>query len=171
MEDIRPNKVADFDARFTNNHINMLKVLMPFLPPSMQRNMAVYIKYMELQYTMQYFRHHPYESNRLGLLSGGCKKESPLDFSVICEELLPYCSPREKQQFTQIRDLFQTMRNMQDMMEMAETMKELFPEGIGTGSEGSFNPEMLAAMSGMLGGGDMDLSQLSQMADLFSGGG
>ncbi|MBQ7775726.1 MAG: hypothetical protein IJ379_07370 [Lachnospiraceae bacterium] len=163
MEDIRPNKIADFDVRFTNNHICKLKVLLSFLPPSMQSNFAIYIKYIELQYTMQYFRSPGYRNNRCNTASA-----QPIDFSCICDELFPYCSEQEKQQFNQIRNIFQTMRSMQDMMEMMETMKQLFPEGMGNGDgeQNGFGPDMLAAMSSMFGGG-MDLSAMSEM---FSGG-
>lgn len=162
MEDIRQDSVTTFDACFTNNHIRMLKVLLPFAEPSMQRWIAIYIKYLELQYTLSYF-HHPPRGQRF-LWEDSKKKE--FDFSNVCDELLPYCTPREKQQFSQIRDTFQTMRNFKDMMEMIETMKELFPEGMGAGGEGGFNPEMMAAMSSMFGGGGMDLGA---MADMFSG--
>ena len=43
--------VMAFDALYTNNQIQKLKVLLPYIDPAMQKNMAVYIKYMELQYT------------------------------------------------------------------------------------------------------------------------
>ena len=46
--------VTAFDALYTTNQIQKLKVLLPYIEPSMQKNMAVYIKYMELQYTMHY---------------------------------------------------------------------------------------------------------------------
>lgn len=164
MEDIRQDSIAAFDAQFTNNHIRMLKVLLRFLDPSMQKGIAVYIKFLELQYTMQVFR--PFPHGR-GLLPGAVSKESPFDFDSICDELLPYCSTYEKQQFTQMRSMLQTMHNLQSMMEMMETLKELFPEGMGNGDQGGFHPEMLAAMSSMFGGGDMDLSA---MAEMFSGG-
>ena len=165
MEDIRQGSVAAFDAQFTNNQICKLKVLIRFLDPSMQRSIAVCIKFMELQYTLQLSRHpvHRVKST----LPGAVNEESDFDFDKVCDELLPYCDAREKQQFTQIRNMFQTMHSMQGMMEMMESMKELFPEGMGSGDgQGGFNPEMLAAMSSMFGGGDMDLGV---MAEMFSG--
>ena len=54
--------VTAFDALYTTNQIQKLKVLLPYIEPSMQKNMAVYIKYMELQYTMHYVRRHPFRS-------------------------------------------------------------------------------------------------------------
>ena len=52
--------VMAFDALYTNNQIQKLKVLLPYIDPSMQKNMAVYIKYMELKYTMELFKKHPF---------------------------------------------------------------------------------------------------------------
>lgn len=162
MEDIRPNSVAAFDAQFTNNHIRMFKVLLRFLDPSMQKGIAVCIKFMELQYTLQYFQKPHIISTLPGSAgSTGC------DFDNICDELLLYCDAQQKQQFTQMRNMLQTMQNLQGMMEMMETMKELFPEGMGNNDgQGGFNPEMLAAMSSMFGGGDMGFSA---MAEMFAG--
>ena len=53
------DKVTTFDTLFTNNQIQKLKILMTYLDRSMQKNMAIYIKYLELQYTMEFFRRFP----------------------------------------------------------------------------------------------------------------
>ncbi len=188
MEDIRPNSVACFDNRYTNNHISKIKVLLHFLAPSMQNKLAVYIKFMELQYTLQFSRNAPlYRSSLSDSVMYGescrnqdCRKETcpesscntfsanifekMPDFDRLCEELFPYCEPHEKQQFTQLRNTFQTLQNLQNMMEMMETLKDLFPEGMGSGDgQGGFNPEILAAMSSMFSGGDMDLGAMAEM--------
>lgn len=163
MEDIRQDSITAFDTRFTNNHIRMLKILLPFLDISMQRSIAVYIKFQELQYVLQYFRQPAFRHSQS---STTAKDQKAFDFSAVCDELLPYCSEHEKKQFSSIRNMMDNFHNLKDMMEMMETLKELFPEGMGTGSEGSFNPEMMAAMSNMFGGGNMDFSA---MADMFSG--
>ncbi len=169
MEDIRTCKVNSFDTTFTNNHICMFKVLLPFLPASLQGNLAIYIKYMELQYTMQYFK-KPSNRQTHSLFPTNIPSptDTTIDFNSLFEELLPYSTPSQKQHFTQIRNMLETMRNIQDMMEILETMKEFFPEGMGNqdGETGSFNPEILAAMSSMFGGG-MDINAIS---DYFSGG-
>ena len=48
--------------------------------------------------------------------------------------------------------MIQTMENMKDMMEMLETMKELFPEGFSGNGE------------------NMDISQMAEMFSAFGGG-
>ncbi len=145
MEKLQPSGVALFDTHFTNNHICMMKILLPLLPPALQKNIAVYIKYQELQYTMQHFHrlmHTP------SFLSGELTATRKNDFSTIFEEILPYCTPQEKQTFTQMRNMYQSFQNIKEMMEMIETMKELFPEAF-DGSGGGFNPDIIANMSGL----------------------
>ena len=53
------DKVLAFDTIFTNNHIKMLKVLLSYFDPAIQKTLAIYIKFLELNYTMEYFRRHP----------------------------------------------------------------------------------------------------------------
>lgn len=159
MEDIKQDSITAFDTCFTNNHIRMIKILLPFLDSSMQRNLAVYIKFQELQYVFRSFRSAHSGHGQPNLFQNNPRD---FDFNTVCDELLPYCNTRERQQFIQIKNLMQTMRNLQDMMNMMETMKELFPEGMS--NEGGFNPEILSGLSSMFGDNNMDFGQ---MADLF----
>lgn len=164
MEKLQPNRVTLFDTYFTNNHICMMKILLPLLPPALQKNIAVYIKYQELQYTMQHFHrliHNP------SLFSDELTATDKTDFTTVFEEILPYCTPQEKQTFTHIRNMHQSFQNMKEMMEMLETMKELFPESFD--GSGGFNPEMFANMGGMFGGGGMDMSQMADLFQAFQG--
>ena len=54
------DKILAFDSIYTNNHIQMYKLLLPYFEPEMQKKMAIYIKFMEFQYTLSYFKNHPY---------------------------------------------------------------------------------------------------------------
>lgn len=164
MEDIKQDSITAFDTCFTNNHIRMLKVLLPFLNSPLQQNLAVYIKFQELQYVFHSFKESQSGYNR----SFQSKStHTDFDFNIVCNELLPYCNSQEKRQFTQIRNLIQTMHNLQDMMNMMETMKELFPEG--TNGESGFNPEILSGLGNMFGGGNMDFSQMADLFQAFQG--
>lgn len=145
MEDIRQDSVLPFDTCFCNDSIRMLKILVPFLDSSLQKNLALYIKYLEIRYIMECFR-------RPMLLNGTCfdrnAPQSSADFPGILDSIIPYCSPREKEKFLHIRNLFDTLQNMQNMMEMMESMKELFPEGMD-------NMGDMVSMFGMEATGDM----------------
>jgi hypothetical protein len=59
MNDSGQDKVTAFDALFTNSQIQMLKIFMPYFDPSMQKRLAIYIKWMELQYTIRFFHEFP----------------------------------------------------------------------------------------------------------------
>jgi len=85
MEHKEHDRVSAFDTLFTNNHIRMLKIVMPLFEPSMQRHIAVYIKYLELQYTLSYFNKY-----NLPPFSGS------VDTHTLLGDIIPYCSPEEK---------------------------------------------------------------------------
>ena len=118
-----------FDALYTNNQIQKLKVLLPYIEPSMQKHMAIYIKYMELQYTMDMFRKHPFQ------ICSANNKEKP-DLKKLCRELKPYCSEAEAKQMDQMASIFQTMEMYQEMSQTMSSMQELFPD-MGAGFFGS----------------------------------
>lgn len=56
--------------------------------------------------------------------------------------------------------MMQSIKSMQEMMETFEMMKELFPEGMGSGTGGNMGVNLAEVMSG--------LSGMGGMADLFS---
>lgn len=134
-EQKNPDTIQAFDSLFTNNHLQMYKVLLPYFEPSIQKTIAIYIKYMEFQYTMTYFRHHPYAF---------MPKNNDFDASNICRTIIPYCAPREKKQMEQMMELFANMKNMQEMMDTINMMQEMFPEGFSFGDgEGGIPPDMM----------------------------
>lgn len=155
MSDKGQDKVAAFDTLFTNNHIQMLKILMSYFDPSMQRNMAVYIKYMELQYTLSFFQKHP------GASVPPLPRESSFDISKLCGEVIPYCSSSEQAKMENMRNMFQTFENYKGMMETVQMMKEMFPEG-----ENPMDSDFMSGMAGMAG---FDPSQMFEMFQAMSG--
>lgn len=133
-EQEKPDKIQAFDTLFTNNQIQIYKILLPYFEPPMQKQMAIYIKYMEFQYTLSYFKLHPYAYPA---------KETPADTSEICGEILPYCSASEKERIKKMMDLSSTMKNAKEMMETINMMKELFPEGFSFGEGGDLSPDAM----------------------------
>ena len=145
MSEREQDKVWAFDTLFTNNHIQKLKILMPYFDRPMQKNMAVYIKFLELQYTLNFFRRYP--SADLGPLP----REDSMDISKLCDEMIPYCTQSERSQMENMQNMFRTFENYKEMMEMVQMMKDMFPEGE--------NP-----MNSMFGG--MDISQMANMSQM-----
>ena len=59
MEEQNSKTINAFDSLFTTNRIQMLKILLPRLAPEQQSGFAVYIKLLELQYTLSLLRKPP----------------------------------------------------------------------------------------------------------------
>ena len=171
MNDREQDKVIAFDTLFTNHHIQMMKILMPYFDRPMQKNLAVYIKYMELQYTLNFFKQYPNAS------PAPLPREASFDIMKLCSDMMPYCSPQEKARMENMRNMYQTFENYKGMMEMVQMMKELFPEGDGQDGTGfgGLSPEMLSGLAGMGGmpgmDGMPDLSGMSHMGGMPGAGG
>ena len=59
----KPSKpMTPFDKSVTPSYLYKLKLFLSFLPPSTQRFLAVYIKFSEFRYTMDYFRGLPFHA-------------------------------------------------------------------------------------------------------------
>ncbi len=115
--------VAAFDAIYTTNELQKLKILLPCLEPSLQKHLAVYIKYRELCYTMQYVRRHASQLSGCSLSSGG----KP-DLYALCGQLSLYSTPEEIRQLEQLQNMGRTWENMQEMAQTMSALQELFPD-------------------------------------------
>ena len=188
MDEKGKETIAAFDRRLTNNHIQMMKVFLSYLPPEQQGGLAVYIKLSELQYAIQLARQSPgqpiFEGRRTvlslnSLLDGSLLEINQEGVLELLDELLPFSNPRERAQIQSVKNLLTSFSRMQEMMAMMDMMKELFPEGMG-GEEGF--GDMFAAlagmgdMAGMSGKGDtasemggMDPAVIFQMMQMFQG--
>lgn len=113
--------VMAFDALYTTNQIQKFKVLLPYIEPSMQKHLAVYIKYMELQYTLNHVRKHPFQISGCSISSD----EKP-DLRSLCRQLSLYSSPEEIRQLEQMQNMLQTMETMQEMSQTMSALQEIF---------------------------------------------
>lgn len=138
----KPDKIQAFDALFTNNRIQIFKILLPYLEPSMQKSLAIYIKYMEFQYTLTYFKQYP---------DAHMPQSSKEDTSQICNEILPFCSGPQKRQIEQFGNMFSNMNQMWEMIDMMNMIKDMFPDGFSFGEDENGNPSA------------PDISQIMQM--------
>lgn len=120
--------VLAFDTLFTTNSIQVLKILLPCIPIRMQQFLAVFIKYLELQYTMQYFKTHT------GSYGGRQMENSAQDFSSIFPKIQGYLSPSEKRHIEQLMNMLQTFQTVQEMKPMLDMMNTLSAAENGSGS-------------------------------------
>ena len=109
--------VQEFNFYYTSQSLQLLKVIFPYLHKQAQRNIAVYIKFMELKYTLQNNQRYPY-GNR-----GNTEK--------LIDNLLDVSTGKERETFASLKTTFETVQKMQETMEMIQMMQEMFPEGTG----------------------------------------
>lgn len=155
MDEQNSKAITTFDSLFTNNRIQMLKILLPWLAPGQQGGFAVYIKLLELQYTLSFLHRRP-DTRLMGngkQLSADFFQGDNADTLALLDELLPFSSNEERSKIENMKNMILNFKKMQEMMDMVKMMQELFPEGMGTD-----NPmDMFSGMS------DSGLSSLFQM--------
>lgn len=157
-------KIVAFDTLFTTNQIQILKILLTYVEPAQQKLIAVYIKFLELQYTMTFMQKHPSSL-------GNFPKEESFNVSKLYEEVLPFCTPSDRERLTQMKNMYENFTNMQEMLQMVQMMKDLFPAG-----ENPMSGDPSAMFSGLSGFADMFGSQgnssgmdISQIFEIFHG--
>lgn len=123
MNDKDSCSITSFDSTFTTNHIQMLKILLPYLEPQLQKAFSIYIKLMEFHYTISYFQNHAF----------AFPTQNPPDAedAALWDAFLPLCDAEEKTKIESVRTMLQQMQKMQEMMETLQLMQEIFPEGMG----------------------------------------
>lgn len=165
MEDMGSKTIAAFDSLFTTNQIQMLKILLPRLAPGQQGAFAVYIKLLELQYTLSLLNSHP-DVKLFGnyrQLSADFFQGDNADTFELLDELLPFSDSGERVKIENMKRMITNMKKMKEMMELIQTLQELFPEGTG----GDNPMDLFQGMQNMSGMSGMDISSLFQM---FGGG-
>ena len=118
--------ILAFDTLYTTNHMKILKLLLPYLEPEHQKKIAVFIKWQELLFTLQFFKQYS-----ASLYSPDFQKKQTLDINRLLPLLTPYCNETEK-------NILSQFSQMQNIMHMAEEMQQYLP----------LFQQMMSAMSG-----------------------
>lgn len=147
-------KIIAFDTLFTTNQIQILKILLTYLEPAHQKLIAVYIKFLELQYTLSFFQKH-------NSSWASFPKEETFNATKLCEEVLPFCSPSEQEMLLNMKNMYTNFENMQEMLQMVQMMKDMFPAGDNSTDQDPMS--MFSGLSGMFGNSGMDISQIFEM--------
>ncbi|MBQ8327449.1 MAG: hypothetical protein IJX86_10280 [Lachnospiraceae bacterium] len=116
------NQIYIFDSLYTNNHIQMLKIIYGVLPVKVQQKLAPFIKYLELQYSLQLVRS--------GFPNPPNDTDNPnnIMFDTIgpmIKELKPYLGPKESEQFNKLEQFYQMFhqfKHIQETLEQFEAM-------------------------------------------------
>lgn len=136
METIKNEQIYAFDSLYTTNHIQMLKILLPYLNPPLQKNLALYIKFLELRYTISFLGTHPYAINGCGFDKNSGGQEIPFG------DLLPYLTPQEAENLKQLQKSMDVMKQFSNMQKNMEALKGILPEGM----------DLETLFQGMMGG-------------------
>lgn len=160
MERKEHDKITAFDSLFTTNHIQILKIVMPYLDTPMRKKMAVYIKYLELQYTLSYYSSHSVELCGCSIHPTNSAEKEEFNLSKLCSEILPYCTAREKQSIEQISGMFRSVEMYQEISRTFEMMKNFAPDN-GGGEDGMMNT-LLSMLS-------PEQKSMFEMFDMFGG--
>lgn len=131
-------EIIAFDTLYTTNHIAMLKVLMPYFDTSFQQHLAIYIKFLELQYTLSLSRPHE--------LRDCSSQKKEFDIKNICSDILPFCTESEKRTIEQIRGLFHSMEMYKEMSQVMNVMQDIMPSNMSSDSSFDFS-SILTALS------------------------
>jgi len=145
MEYTENKSILSFDMLYTNNHIQILKILLPSFELQMQKKIAIMVKYLELQYTIEHFRKNPgltsitacHMDNSQDL----CKHTSGFhgDIVEIFEQIRCFCTPTERAFFDQLTSLKQNMDRYEEMMNMMQIFSGISAAETGNADE-PFNP-------------------------------
>ena len=124
METIKNEQIYAFDSLYTTNHIQMLKILLPCLTPPLQKNLALYIKFLELRYTISFLHTQTYAINGCGFDKKYGEQEIPVG------DLLPYLTPKEAENLKQFQKSMDFMKQFSNMQKNMDALKGILPEGM-----------------------------------------
>ena len=118
--------ICAFDTLYTNHQIQMLKLSLPLLPSVYRSFLAIYIKFLELQYTMQIAK-----NIRFSTASDSHNEPSFPDTQTMdqyFQSILPYLPDEEKGRIQKIKNLFQTMEQLKQMQPILDMMSQMNAE-------------------------------------------
>lgn len=138
--------LTTLDQIANQNHLQMIKAMLPYLPSAHQGMLSMLIKVRELQNVASYFRHPP---TRLTSCSGG---QEAVCLSDMLNDIRNYCDENEKAMIDQISGLLSAMELYSAM---AETMS---PESFMSGGFPFCSPETEEETSGSSNGDSQNQS-------------
>ena len=96
--------MTPFDEAILPGELKMFKAFLPFLPANLQKMCAIYIKWMELKATIDYYNQHP-------------PIQEPADMSHVFRHLKGILPPEEQASMEQLADMMENMDLYRNMFE------------------------------------------------------
>lgn len=110
-------KMTPLDQMVCQDHLQMLKAAIPYLPQSNQKFLSIYAKIMELSHTISYFQQPLPEIAKMD----SSLSMQPMD---MLQELRNYMSDATKNRIDQLLFAFNTIQLMQMYQEIPTPMEE-----------------------------------------------
>ena len=127
--------ILTFDTLFSFPHIQIMKIALPFLPCEYLHTMAIYIKFAELLYTIKM------KDVSFGSFYSDFHKEKKEDdyedIISLFDSISPYISGAEKDQFSRIKNLLNSMKQIKEMQPLLDMMIAM------QGNSGGMNNESI----------------------------
>ena len=109
MEQKKTIPMTPFDSLISSEQLQMMKLMLPYMPPGTQKFFAFYIKFLELRHTMQFFQNFHTDYIDLGL-----SKSPPSPFDLF-RDIQPYMNPKDSESLSQLLHLMEILKTMQAM--------------------------------------------------------
>lgn len=103
-----------FEHIYRNTPLPMLELMLPFLPASLHKTIAVLVKFLELKYTMDFFSH----GNSFSSFAESIDPSNPVEMMSFLKEMVP------KDQQENIDNMFQMVQAMEMMQAFQEESNE-----------------------------------------------
>lgn len=110
MSNHTENPFKNYEDYLAQSPFQMIKLLLPFLPAANQKTMVILLKFLELKYTMEYFR----KGNPFSMCSNLQEDASPLERVSSIIDFLP---PKEQESVEQLINMMSVMEAFQTMTE------------------------------------------------------
>lgn len=126
--------ILAFDTLYTTNHMKILKILIPYLEREHQKKLAIYIKWQELMFTLNFFKQYP-----TNLYISDLNNKKKWDLNILLPLVTSYCNESEKaiiSQFSQLQNMMNMMNDMQQYMPLIQQ----FMSSMSSGKENQDNP-------------------------------
>lgn len=118
MNDNGKQYIDAFDKLFDTQSLSLYKIIYSFFPQQYKKYLCILIKFAELKIA-------------LAAISETIKKEENTpskDFNYFFECVSPYLTNDQEKLFDTFKNIHQSIKQYQDLMEMFHVMQELFPD-------------------------------------------
>lgn len=112
MDDWNINQMTPFDQQTSTNTLQLLKLFIPYLPPQSQRMFAIYIKFLEFQHTLSFFRSF---------------RQKTFSTQDIIQDLKPYMPPSASESIDNLLNMMSMMELFQGMYSSDDQGNEFDP--------------------------------------------